>query len=162
MPKDMSYTEELAQEIIELIPVKPMYRICQMDHMPSLKTLHKWYSEHPEFHAKCRAMRDLCADDEFERHNLTIDEVRSGEIEPEVGAVILKAQQWRIAQLDKQRYGDKPAKLTITNNTDNRRVDVTFEALKLAPPDVLAAAKRQVIDAHQTPDKHLVTNGDDE
>lgn len=133
-----------------------------MDDMPSQPTLHKWYRLHPEFHEACRTARDLCADDEFERHNITIDEVRSGEIEPDVGVVILKAQQWRIQQLDKQRYGDKPSKLTITNNTDNRRVDVTLETLKLAAPDVLANAKRLVIEGNQTASKQPVINEDDE
>lgn len=126
-----------------------MYRICQLDGMPSTSTVQKWYALYPEFHQACRNARDLCADSELERHNMLIDEVISGELEPDKARVVLQALQWRIAMLDKTRYGDKPSKLTITNNTDNRRVDVTLETLKLQPPSVLQSVKRKIIEAHE-------------
>lgn len=162
MPAEIELTEELTQQICDLLATMPMSKICKLPYMPSASTIQKWYALHPDFHERCRRARDLCADNTFEEHTDIINDLRAGVIEPETARVLLNGLQWKIMQLDKARYGDKPNKLTITNNTDNRRVDVTFETLKLASPDILASAKRQVIEATQTHDKHTVVNADED
>lgn len=158
----IEFTQELQDKICDLLAIKPMYRICQMEGMPSTSTVQKWYAVYPQFHEACRQARDLCADSEVERHNMLIDDVISGEVEPDRARVALQALQWRIGMLDKTRYGEKPNKLSITNTTDNRRVDINLETLRIAPPDILASAKMQVKQAIQTADKQLVETVIDE
>lgn len=150
MPAEIPFTEELQQRIFELLADHTMTQICEMDGMPSRGTIHNWYSRYPDFLTGCRRARDLCADSVFDKHSEVIDGVLGGTIEPDVAKAALNALQWRTIQLDRVRYGDKPNSLTITNNTDNRRVDVNFESLKLASKDVLEAAKRQITHALDT------------
>lgn len=147
MPAEIPFTEEIQQRIFELLASKTMTQICEMDGMPSRGTIHNWYARYPDFLTGCRRARDLCADSVFDQHSEVIDGVLDGTIEPDVAKAALNALQWRTIQLDRVRYGDKPNTLSITNNTDNRRVDVNFESLKLAGKDVLDAAKRQITQA---------------
>lgn len=147
MPAEIVFTEEIQQRICDLLADYPMYKICKMDGMPSNSTVLKWYALYPDFHERCRRARDLSADNALDEHNQIMDDLRTGVIEPDAARVLLNGLQWRIMQLDKARYGDKPSNLTITNQTDNRRVDITFESLKLAGKDVLDAAKRQITQA---------------
>lgn len=149
MPKEIAFTQEIQDKICELLAEMPMYKLTQRDDMPSNSTVMKWYGLYPEFHERCRRVRDLQADAAIEEQARVTNDMLMGLIEPEVARVALNAIQWRIMQLDKARYGDKPSKLTITNNTDNRRVDVTFETLKLAAPSALNDLKRQITAAHE-------------
>ena len=152
MPTEIAFTQEIQDKICELLADMPMYKICKLEGMPSNSTIIKWYALSPEFHERCRRVRDLCADKAMEEHERITNDMLSGLIEPEAARVALNSLQWRIMQLDKARYGEKPSKLSITTHTDNRRVDVNIEALKLAPPDMLQSIKKQIIEAHETPD----------
>lgn len=147
MSAKIPFDEALAEKFIGLLTTKYMSEICRMDGMPSIDTIYNWYALRPDFHESCRRARGLCADDAVDRHNQVIDDVYNGTITPEQGRVVLSALEKRMSILDRARYGDKPSNLTITNNTDNRRVDVNFESLKLAGKDVLDAAKRQITQA---------------
>mgnify|MGYP001531756412 FL=1 len=57
-----SYTQELADEIIELIRNGYSEReICRKRGMPSLKTLWNWKDQHPEFLRQSARERELTA-----------------------------------------------------------------------------------------------------
>lgn len=161
MPAAIELTEELTQQICELLTTMPMSDICKMPYMPSNATVHKWYALYPDFHQRCRRARDLCADKLFDEHKQIVQRVIDGEMESDNARVALNGLQWQIMQLDRARYGDKPTKVSITNNSDNRRVDVTIEALRLGSPEVIENVKNQIISAHQTPDKQSVDSGAD-
>lgn len=154
MPAEILFTQEIADKICDLLASHSMNAICDMDGMPCKATIHKWYALHPDFHTACRRARDLCADSLLDEHAEIISDIRSGAITPDQAKPMLNALQWRIMQLDKVRYGDKPSHLSITNNTDNRRVDVNFETLKLASREVLDAAKKQIASALDNSDNH--------
>ena len=153
MPAEIPFTEELQNKIIELLASHSMNAICDMDDMPCKATIHKWYALHPNFHTACRRARDLCADSLLDEHAEIITDIRNGILTPEQAKPMLNALQWRIMQLDKARYGDKPSSVSITNNTDNRRVDVKFEAYKMLPVSTLDAIDAQI-------DEQLLSNSD--
>jgi len=144
MPAEIQFTQEIQDKICDLLADMPMSKICKLDGMPSNSTVLKWYRQHPEFHEACRRARDICADNEVERHKELIDNVIDGTLSPDAARIALNAVQWRIIQLDKARYGDTAKPTTVNNYTDNRRVDVTFEEMKLLPPEHLKAAKQLI------------------
>lgn len=144
MPAEIQFTQEIQDRICDLLADMPMSKICKLDGMPSNSTVLKWYRQHPEFHEACRRARDIQADNEVEQHKELIEKVINGTLEPDAARIALNATQWRIMMLDKARYGEKSTPTTVNNYTDNRRVDVTFEEMKLLPPEQLKHAKKLI------------------
>ena len=146
MSAKIPFNQEIADKIIDLLSTKYLSEICAMAGMPSIDTVYNWYKQEPDFHESCRRARDISADSTVERHAQVIEDVYSGVIAPDVGRVVLHALEKRMSILDRARYGEKASTVSITNNTDNRRVDVVLEKYKLMPPDIVKDVKQQIID----------------
>ncbi len=148
MPVELELTPELSQAILgRLSNGESLFKICNTDGMPCRNTVMKWVETRPDFCEQYTRARENGSEALVEKlHDIT-DDILSGTITPEQGRVVLNSLQWLVIKMKPQKYGDKPSNLTINNNTDNRRVDVVFDTLKLAPQHVLDAAKKQIVDA---------------
>lgn len=139
---------------------KSLRQICMADDMPSMTTVFSWLSRHESFaenYTRARAnMLQTWAEtivDLADNAEDTSEGVNKARLQ-------IDTRKWIMSKLLPRTYGEKPTTLTINNNSDNRRVDVTLEALKLASPEVLANVKQQVLNGQQTPSKHPVIDSE--
>jgi hypothetical protein len=52
----LPYSDELAQEICELIAIGGLLiNICDLEHLPTMRRTNQWLREHPEFSALCQS-----------------------------------------------------------------------------------------------------------
>jgi len=107
-----SYTPEVANVICELIADgQSLRRICRErangKDFPSRDTVLRWLMAEPDFAAKYAHAREIQGDESFDRVGDTIDDLKAGEIVPDVARVILDGLKWRAAKLLPKKYGDK-------------------------------------------------------
>ncbi len=140
----------LASVIERLEGGESLNKICSDDDMPNRATVMKWLKERPDLAEQYAYAREEGAENLVDRVQSITDEVLSGAITPEQGRVVIHSLQWLIMKMKPQKYGDKPSSTVINNMTDNRKIDVAFETLKLASKDVLEAAKKQITHALDT------------
>jgi hypothetical protein len=148
MPAEIPFTEAIANTICDrLANGESLKAICSDEDMPSRSTVLRWIKASEAFEAQCAHARDEGVEVHMDRLHDIAEQVLNGTITPEQGRVVANSIQWLIMKLKPYKYGDKPPSNVTINNTDNRKIDVAFETLKLASRETLDAAKRQITQA---------------
>lgn len=127
MGRQTEYTEEIAEQICELIATssKGLNAICrETEKLPAPSTVYKWLSEQPEFsekYARAREMQaDLLADEIIE----IADDDSNDTVETKFGPkensewtsrskLRVDARKWKASKLAPKKYGDK---VDVTSN----------------------------------------------
>lgn len=149
MPAKIDFTLEIAKAITDrLASGESLKAICSDAAMPSRATVVRWLSSNADFEAQCARARAEGVEVHMDRLQEIVEEVLAGTITPEQGRVAINSMQWTIMKRA-PKYADRPVSspVTINANSDNRRIDVTLEVLKLAPAEVLQALKEKILAA---------------
>lgn len=155
------YNDDIAKLICSRMAAgKSIRQICQADDMPHVSTVFSWLSTNQLFAEQYTRARSSMLETWAETIVDLADNAEDTSEGVNKARLQIDTRKWIMSKLLPRTYGEKPTTLTINNNSDNRRVDVTLEALKLASPDILASAKRQIIEANQTPVKHPIDSTD--
>lgn len=127
MGRQTEYTEEIAEQICELIATssKGLNVICrETENLPAPSTVYKWLSEQPEFserYARAREIQaDLLADEIIE----IADDTSNDTLVSDTGEYANKewinrsrlrvdARKWKASKLAPKKYGDK---VDVTSN----------------------------------------------
>ena len=108
MTKAWTLSEELQDRICDLLSEDvSMRRICEMEDMPSRRTVLRWLSENPSFAAKCARARSEQADYLNEDMAEIEEKTLTGEIDPAAARAVLASKQWRASKLEPKKYGAK-------------------------------------------------------
>ena len=107
MARPSSYSEEIADRIVERLQSLSLRQICeQFDDVPDRSTIHRWQDANPDFATKCaRASK---------RHAQTVlDSVQNELLTAKtkeaayVAGVKMSHAQWYASKLEPKQYGDK-------------------------------------------------------
>lgn len=149
MPAEIPFTETIANTICDrLANGESLKAICSDEDMPSRSTVIRWINANEAFETQCAHARDEGVEVHMDRLHDIAEQVLTGAITPEQGRVVANSIQWLIMKLKPYKYGDKPPSNVTINNTDNRKIDVAFETLKLAPKEVIDAARKYIEQKH--------------
>ena len=114
------YTVELGRQICARIAGgMGVVAISRTGGMPSAGTIFRWIGEHEEFRNNYVRAGEARGMWRAEQMTATIEDVRSGKLTPQQGAVIINAQQWLASREARKVYGDRVA-LTGADGGDIR------------------------------------------
>jgi hypothetical protein len=125
----------------------PLVKICDRDDMPSVVTVFDWLNKHAEFALSYTRAREAQMDFYSEEITDIADKAGPSNEEVQKARLQIETRKWLMSKIKAKKYADRIEPTTVNNYTDNRKIDVAFETLKLASKDVLEAAKRQITTA---------------
>lgn len=139
------YTDALAATICErLANGESLRQICADADMPARQTVRNWRRDIPGFSALYEAARidqtEAELDSLMEIEQLVLD----GEVEPDQAKVAISSKQWRMAKLNKNRFGDRV--IHAGDDQHPLRVKATLEAMSDADIEALAAVAGRLKD----------------
>ncbi len=116
MSRPSSYTQEVADLIVDRLTEEPMVKICAEEGMPDRKTVNRWMLANPDFAARCARAREIRAQEYVEETVAIADEppergptgaVDNGDVQDK--KVRISARQWYAEKIDPKRFGQKVA-----------------------------------------------------
>ena len=116
MGRPTSYTQELADVIVERLTEEPMVKICAEEGMPDRKTVNRWMLANAEFASRCARAREIRAQDYVEETVAIADtppergptgSIDNGDVQDK--KVRISARQWYAEKIDPKRFGQKVA-----------------------------------------------------
>lgn len=127
MGRPTKYTEELAEQICELIATssKGLNTICrETENLPAPSTVYKWLSEQPDFSEKYARAREIQADLLADEIIEIADDTSNDTLVSDTGEYANKewinrsrlrvdARKWKASKLAPKKYGDK---VDVTSN----------------------------------------------
>jgi hypothetical protein len=101
--REDSYTEELAEEICELIASgKTLLQIEQLEGMPTRRTVNRWLLKYPAFKSQYADARAMQGDYEFE---LMREKAEDMDLPADQKRIIIDTMKWRAERLNPRNYG---------------------------------------------------------
>lgn len=102
------YTEKLAADICSRIERgETVYTICLTDGMPDESTLYRWLATHHDFRDQYARAREESAHRSADKILEIAKKVEEGELEPDVGRVVMDAHKWSAGKRKPKVYGDR-------------------------------------------------------
>jgi hypothetical protein len=116
MGRPSEFSAAIAEEICERISLgESLRRICEDDHMPAERTVHRWLSQIPDcgdpddwtndFRQQYARAREVQADTFADK---IVDEA-FGATDAAIGRLRMDALKWKASKLAPKKYGDKLA-----------------------------------------------------
>ena len=134
-----NYTEELADEICELIASgSNINRIDLMENMPGRTAIYRWLDMYPDFKANYTRAREGRADWRFDRMDDVILDMRNGIIDATQAKVELDLIKWQAGKEKPKEYGDKTT--TEIVGKDNGPIELSYAKSTLLRGPVSDAA----------------------
>lgn len=153
------FTIELSDDICAKIASgMPLAKICAEDNMPAVGTVFRWLQSHPEFSESYTRARESQMDYYAEEISQIADNAGLTNDEIQKARLQIETRKWLMSKIKAKKYADRIEPTTVNNYTDNRKIDVNFEKLKLLPKETLAAAKRQITHALETNTDNVINH----
>lgn len=128
MGRPSDFTAEIAEEICERIALGESLRaICNDEHLPSERTVHRWLSADDErlaaFRQQYAHAREVQADTFADK---IVDEAFQA-TDAQIGRLRMDALKWKASKLAPKKYGDKLA-LGGDDSLPPQRMVLSWEA----------------------------------
>ncbi len=113
------YNFELCAEICEHVADGLSIRkaLKQSDKYPSWATFRKWKFENPELLTQYTRAREDRADTKDDKIDDILEQLMSGEIDPQTAKVLIDTLKWQMGKENKNVYGDS-SKVDLTSGGD--------------------------------------------
>lgn len=104
----MALTDEECEKVLEgLAQGKSLRSVCSEPDMPSIWQVLRWLDKCPEFEQQYMRARQIQGETHFEEILEVADKVKTGEIDPQSGRVVIDAMKWAASKMRPRVYGDK-------------------------------------------------------
>ena len=108
MGRPTTYTLARAEKICRRIAEgEPLTKICKDTKMPGYSTALRWRVENSEFRELYARAREDAGDTLADEIIILARRVESGELDPNVGKVVIDAMKWAASKLKPRIYGDR-------------------------------------------------------
>lgn len=142
------YSDDIATEIcVQISSGVPLAKICEQAGMPAVGTVFRWLNDHATFADSYTRAREAQMDWYAEEISDIADNAGTTNDEIQKARLRIETRKWLMSKIKAKKYADRIEPTTVNNYTDNRKIDVAFETLKLASRETLDAAKRQITHA---------------
>jgi len=151
MGRPSSYSEEIADKIVDRLMEASIRKVCEEEGMPDRNTVNRWMLIHPEFAAKCARAREIRAAAYVEETIEIADQpaptnafgsVDGGAVQDK--KVKIAARQWYAEKIDPRRFGQKvaiggaedlPPLKNLTDDDLEARIRAKLEAMNASKPE---------------------------
>ena len=104
----MALTEDEEKAVLEgLAEGRSLRNVCSQPNMPSIWQVMRWLDKSPAFEQQYARARQIQGEVHFEEILEVTEKVKTGEIDPQSGRVVIDAMKWAASKLRPKVYGDK-------------------------------------------------------
>lgn len=104
----MALTPEEEFKVLEgLAEGRSLRNVCLQEDMPSIWMVLRWLDKSPAFEQQYVRARQIQGETHFEEILDVAEKVKTGEIDPQSGRVVIDAMKWAASKMRPKVYGDK-------------------------------------------------------
>lgn len=104
----MALTPDEEQIVLEgLAEGRSLRNVCSQPDAPAIWTVMRWLDQSPEFEKQYARARQIQGEAHFEEILEVTEKVKTGEIDPQSGRVVIDAMKWAASKMRPKVYGDK-------------------------------------------------------
>lgn len=131
----MPLTEDECQKVLEgLAEGRSLRNVCSQPDMPSIWMVLRWLDKCPGFEQQYARARQIQGETHFEEILEVAEKVKTGEIDPQSGRVVIDAMKWAASKMRPRIYGDKVTQ--ELQGPDGGPVQVTEIRYSVVRPEV--------------------------